>query len=54
MMLFVDGGWAAGLCRFGIIAGAETPQATFIIVDESVCFLIPMMEEFGCLGDAVL
>ena len=38
MMLFVDGGWDARLCRFGIHADAETLRATFVAVDEVVCF----------------
>ena len=27
MTMFVDGGWAAGLCCFGVIAGAEISRA---------------------------
>ena len=50
MVLFVDGGSAAGLCCFGIHAGAVILWASSIAVDEVVCFLIPLVEELGCWG----
>ena len=53
MMVFVDKDQANGLCHVGIISGADTLWAPFIIVDEVVRFSILMMEEFGYWDDAV-
>ena len=36
IVLFVDGGWAAGLCCFGILVGTEILWAPFFVVDKVV------------------
>ena len=36
IVLFIDGGWSAGLCCFDIIASAETSWVPFIVVDKVV------------------
>ena len=42
-----------GCIALALSAGTETSRAPFVIFDEEVCFLISMMEEFGCWDDAV-